>query len=102
MVLKRSGSLKLPCRVRKKERPLISMDNVKFKMKKNFLSSVYQFYIFNFAFLIFISCSIQKKISKSAQLVLKDSALSTAHVGISIYEACLLYTYDVADEWSWL
>jgi len=63
------------------------MDNVKFKMKKNFLSSVYQFYIFNFAFLIFISCSIQKKISKSAQLVLKDSALSTAHVGISIYEA---------------
>ncbi len=33
------------------------------------------------------SCSIQKQISKSAkQFVLNDSALSTAHVGISIFE----------------
>ena len=63
------------------------MDNVKFKMTKSFLSSLYQFYIFNFTFFVLISCSIQKKISRSAaQLVLKDSSLRTAHVGISIYE----------------
>src|SRR5215470_14313109 len=38
-------------------------------------------------FYILSSCSIQKQISKSAsQLVLKDSSLKTAHVGISIYE----------------
>jgi len=43
--------------------------------------------IFIFSFLILISCSLQKQISKSAtQLVLKDSSLTTAHVGISIYE----------------
>src|SRR6478752_4376097 len=36
---------------------------------------------------ILSSCSFQKKISKSAsQLVLHDSSLQTAHVGISIYE----------------
>src|SRR6185369_3555067 len=36
---------------------------------------------------ILSSCSSQKKISTSAtQLILKDSALTTAHVGISIYE----------------
>lgn len=46
------------------------------------------FLISNFLFLIlFSSCSIQKKISKTArQQVLKDSSLLTAHVGISIYE----------------
>src|SRR5215510_3488259 len=43
--------------------------------------------ILTFAFFIFSSCSIQHQISKSAvQLVLKDSSLTTAHVGISIYE----------------
>lgn len=62
------------------------MGNVKFKMKKSCLTSIYQFYILNFGFLIFISCSLQKNVSKSAQLTLKDSALATAHVGISIYE----------------
>jgi D-alanyl-D-alanine carboxypeptidase/D-alanyl-D-alanine-endopeptidase (penicillin-binding protein 4) len=62
------------------------MVNVKFKMQKSFLNSIYQFYILNFAFLIFVSCSIQKKISKSAHLTLKDSSLATAHVGITIYE----------------
>jgi len=35
---------------------------------------------------ILSSCSIQKQLSKAAQLVLKDSAIATAHVGISIYE----------------
>ena len=43
-------------------------------------------FIFLAGFLI-TSCSIQKKISRSAnQIVLKDSGLSTAHVGISIFE----------------
>src|SRR5258705_2715012 len=43
--------------------------------------------LFIFSFLIFASCSVQKQISKSAnQLILKDSSLTTAHVGISIYE----------------
>ena len=37
--------------------------------------------------LLLVSCGIQKQISKSAQqLVIKDSSLLTAHVGISIYE----------------
>jgi len=37
--------------------------------------------------LLLASCSVQQKISKSAeQLVLKDSSLLTAHVGISIYD----------------
>jgi len=44
------------------------------------------FCILTSVFYILSSCSIQKEISKSAQLTLKDSALSTAHVGISIYE----------------
>ncbi len=43
--------------------------------------------IINYSLLILTSCSVQQKISKSAkQLVLKDSSLLTAHVGISIYE----------------
>jgi len=45
------------------------------------------FCILNSTFFVLTSCSIQKQISKSAtQLVLKDSSLRTAHVGISIYE----------------
>jgi D-alanyl-D-alanine carboxypeptidase/D-alanyl-D-alanine-endopeptidase (penicillin-binding protein 4) len=36
--------------------------------------------------LVLSSCNVQKKISKSAQQVIKDSSLLTAHVGISIYE----------------
>jgi len=44
-------------------------------------------YLLTSVFYILSSCSIQKQISKSAeQLVLKDSSLTTAHVGISIYE----------------
>jgi D-alanyl-D-alanine carboxypeptidase/D-alanyl-D-alanine-endopeptidase (penicillin-binding protein 4) len=35
---------------------------------------------------LFFACSPYKKINQSAQLVLTDSALQTAHVGISIYE----------------
>jgi D-alanyl-D-alanine carboxypeptidase/D-alanyl-D-alanine-endopeptidase (penicillin-binding protein 4) len=44
-------------------------------------------FIINYSLLILSSCSVQKQISKSAtQLVLKDSSLTAAHVGISIYE----------------
>jgi D-alanyl-D-alanine carboxypeptidase/D-alanyl-D-alanine-endopeptidase (penicillin-binding protein 4) len=40
-----------------------------------------------FMLLVFTSCSVQQKISKSAkEIVLQDSSLLTAHVGISIYE----------------
>ena len=52
-------------------------------MKKSFFGLP----ILTFAFFIFSSCSIQHQISKSAvQMVLKDSSLTTAHVGITIYE----------------
>jgi len=52
-------------------------------MKKSFFGLP----ILTFSFFIFSSCSIQHQISKSAvQFVLKDSSLTTAHVGISIYE----------------
>jgi D-alanyl-D-alanine carboxypeptidase/D-alanyl-D-alanine-endopeptidase (penicillin-binding protein 4) len=49
-----------------------------------------------FYFLILTSCSLQKQISKSATaFVLKDSSLTTAHVGISIYEpATSKYWYN--------
>ncbi|MEO5562193.1 MAG: D-alanyl-D-alanine carboxypeptidase [Chitinophagaceae bacterium] len=47
----------------------------------------FSFLIFCSLFLIILSsCSIQKQISKSARLVLEDSSLQTAHVGISIYD----------------
>jgi D-alanyl-D-alanine carboxypeptidase/D-alanyl-D-alanine-endopeptidase (penicillin-binding protein 4) len=57
-----------------------------FQVKED--SNTFSFLIINFLFLIFLaSCSVQKQISRSAnQLVLKDSSLQTAHVGISIYE----------------
>lgn len=39
------------------------------------------------ALLLFTSCSLSKQINKQAeQFILKDSALTAAHVGISIYE----------------
>ena len=56
---------------------------------KNILIPLRQFLIINSSLLIFVSCSIQKQISKSAQSILKDSALSTAHVGISIFEPAI-------------
>jgi len=61
-------------------------------MKKYLLPVI----ILHFSFCIFTSCSIQKQISKSAnQLLLKDSSLTAAHVGISIYEpATSKYWYN--------
>ena len=51
------------------------------------LFNLKQLLIINFSFLILASCSVQQKISKSADLLVsKDSSLLTAHVGISIYE----------------
>src|SRR5215831_8648199 len=48
-------------------------------MKKDKLLSL-------FALVVLYACSPSKQISRSAQTILKDSSLSTAHVGISIYE----------------
>src|ERR1044071_7570722 len=56
------------------------------------------FYIPYFVlFALLSSCSLQKKISKSAQKVITDSSLQTAHVGISIYDpgaGKYLYNYN--------
>ncbi len=48
----------------------------------------FSFFIFYFLlFILFTACSIEKKISKSAnENVLTNKALTSAHVGISIYE----------------
>ena len=47
----------------------------------------YSLPIIHLLFLILLSsCSLQKQIGKSARQVIGDSALQTAHVGISIYE----------------
>src|SRR4051812_6830854 len=48
----------------------------------------FSFLIPYFLFLILLaSCSLQKQISRSAdKIILKDSALTTAHIGICIYE----------------
>src|SRR5215212_9004010 len=54
---------------------------------KNMVAVLKELLIINSSLLILASCSLQKQISRSAtQLVLKDSSLTTAHVGISIYE----------------
>ncbi len=65
-------------------------------MRKYILITFPQLLIINSSLLIFASCSINKQISKSArQLILKDSSLTTAHVGISIYEpAANKYWYN--------
>lgn len=49
------------------------------------VSATFTFSILYFAFYI-SSCSVQKKIARSANTVLTDSSLRSAHVGISIYE----------------
>jgi len=56
---------------------MFNFQNRKFSLFFRVLTSI--FYLLS-------SCSIQKKISKSAHLALTDSALSTAHVGISVFE----------------
>ena len=51
------------------------------------MKKYYPLFILHFAFFILTSCSIEKQISKSATaIVLRDSSLTTAHVGISFYE----------------
>src|SRR5881394_1311360 len=55
-------------------------------MKKS-ITGLKKLLIINSSLIILASCSVQKQISRSAtQLVIKDSSLHTAHVGISIYE----------------
>lgn len=55
------------------------------------------FLLFSFYFLI-SSCSVQKQIAKQADtILLKDSAISSGHIGISIYEPATgryWYEYD--------
>ena len=65
-------------------------------MKKNLKRYGFQLLIINYSLLILAGCSINKQISKSAQqLVIKDSSLLAAHVGISIYEpAANKYWYN--------
>ena len=54
--------------------------------------------IINYSLLILLgSCSVQKKIGKSAQVLLKDSSTTNAHIGISIYDPATgkyLYNYQ--------
>lgn len=57
-----------------------------------------RFSLFSFFLIYFASCSVQKKIGRSAEEdVLDAAALKTAHVGISIYDAAsgkYLYNYQ--------
>src|SRR5262245_50805532 len=51
------------------------------------LFNLKQLLIINSLLLILTACTVQRNISKSVQrIVLSDSSLLTAHVGISIYE----------------
>lgn len=62
------------------------------------LHSVSFFLLFTFAFLLFTSCGVEKRIARSAkENVLNNAALKAAHVGISIYDAAsgkYLYNYQ--------
>lgn len=55
-------------------------------------------YFFLFAIIFFASCSVQKKIGRSAdRFMLNDSSFVTAHTGISVYDAGTkkyLYNYQ--------
>jgi D-alanyl-D-alanine carboxypeptidase/D-alanyl-D-alanine-endopeptidase (penicillin-binding protein 4) len=56
-------------------------------VRRNIESCLTQFIILNSTFIIVLSCSVQKQISRSAkENVLNAAVLQTAHVGISIYE----------------
>ena len=58
--------------------------------------SCFSYFVVLTSYLFLVSCSVQKKIAKSADKdVLDAPALQTAHVGISIYEpATNKYWYD--------
>lgn len=44
--------------------------------------------LFLFACVLFTSCSVQKQLSRSAEnIIIKDSSLTNAHLGISIFDA---------------
>ena len=60
--------------------------NEKLKIMKHLFTKT--FFILNFSFLITLaSCSLSKQLSKQAtDILLKDTAISTGHIGISIYE----------------
>ncbi len=53
-------------------------------MKKNFALSLF---LLSYVLLAFTSCTISKQVSKKAtSILLKDSAISQGHIGVSIYE----------------
>ncbi len=67
-------------------------------MRRSFKLYGFQLLLINSSLFIFSACSVQKGISASArQLVLKDSSLLKAHVGISIFDPAtgnFLYNYQ--------
>jgi hypothetical protein len=50
----------------------------------------YSLFLISYSLFVFTSCSVSKEISKKANsILLKDSAISKGHIGISIYEPLL-------------
>ena len=75
----------------------IQKSKAKMEIARNRKLSSSLFLFLNFYFLLFLSsCSVSKQISKQADtILLKDSAISTGHIGISIYEpATNTYWYN--------
>ncbi|MDQ6756167.1 MAG: D-alanyl-D-alanine carboxypeptidase [Bacteroidota bacterium] len=56
------------------------------------------YFLFSLSYFLFISCSVTKQIAKQAdKILLQDSAVSTGHIGICIYEPATnkyWYTYQ--------
>jgi D-alanyl-D-alanine carboxypeptidase/D-alanyl-D-alanine-endopeptidase (penicillin-binding protein 4) len=62
---------------------------------KNYKFNVSLVFFLIFDFLLLTSCSVTKQISRTAQQIISDPSLATAHVGISIYEpAANKYWYN--------
>jgi len=73
---------------------------VKFALIKKFGINCIGIFLVSFAVLFVSSCSVSKQVSKQAtKLLLKDSAISSGHIGISIYEPATntyWYNHDAA------
>jgi serine-type D-Ala-D-Ala carboxypeptidase/endopeptidase (penicillin-binding protein 4) len=72
--------------------------SLELRIKGRFQERIVQFLILNSTFLIFLSCSVQKQIAKSANdVVLSNKALQAAHVGLSLFDPAsntYLYNYQ--------
>src|ERR1051326_7758451 len=87
MELKLFELLKQLCKVLRKERRFISINNLWQSRMKNSTTSARELLIISCSLLVFASCSLQKEISKSAnEFIFKSALLNTSHVGISIFE----------------